>query len=41
MFEEADEIGPKEGYGEYGEEPFNPVDVCEVSVLNVEAAELQ
>ena len=41
VFENADEIGPEEGDGEDGEQPFYPLDVGEMGVLHVEAAGLQ
>ena len=32
IHDDADTIGPEEGDGEDGEQPFNPVDVGEVGV---------
>ena len=40
IHDDADTIGPEEGDGEDGEQPFNPVDVGEVGVLDVESAGL-
>lgn len=41
IHDDADAIGPEEGDGEDGEQPLYPLDVGEVSVLDVEAAGLQ
>lgn len=41
IHDNADTIGPEEGDGEDGEQPFYPVDVGEVGVLDIESAELQ
>ena len=41
IHDNTDAIGPEEGDGEDGEQPFYPLDVGEVGVLDVEAAGLQ
>ena len=41
VHDDADAIGPEECDGEDGEEPFYPLDVGEMGVLDVEPAGLQ
>lgn len=41
VHDDADAIGPEEGDGEDGEQPFNPLDVGEMCVFDVEPAGLQ